>query len=337
MHRAAGRAGRTAVLASGGALLALAALLWVVLGEGGRRGAAAPPPGGAGGVSRPAAAARGAHWGVGLEQLRHAVPRAPADSPAADPAAEVERALLLADRGIATDADALEAERLLAAALRARPELAAHMARALGLLRDRRLAFRLALLLGRHLTDPEVRAALLEALERGQGHAREVAAYAVYGLRGDTEVAAALGRGFVDAAAGEAVREAHAFALGASMPDLPAELRQAVRAEARAVAAGRRGAGPALRAEAVGLLDPHGEDRAQLWELLRTAPEREVALAAARMLLTRGGAAEAEVLQALSRFAAGGEDATARALRALIEERRRRLEPPPSGREGAGP
>jgi hypothetical protein len=233
------------------------------------------------------------------------------------PAAKIDGILISADDSVRTDADVLDAERRVAAAIRADPKEAAAAARVLPRLRSRALAFRVARLLGAHLDDPAVHAAVLAALARGAGHAREVAAYAVYGRKGDAAIAAALARGFADPAASERVRAAHAFALARAMDDLAPEARDAVRREARRLSA-PGAAGSELRAEAIALLDAQGADRDRLRALLGSDADRGAALAAARALLTTGEPFES-IQAALGRFA-GGDDLAARALRAMLEE-----------------
>jgi hypothetical protein len=233
-----------------------------------------------------------------------------------DVEAALAAAVLDADAHIVTDADALDAERLIERTVRARPGRAGDLARLLPSLRNRPLAFRLALFLGRKQGEPAVRAALLDDLRRGGNHAREVTAYCFYGLRGDREVADALAAGFLDEAADPRVRAAQGWALAGMIMDLPAGRREAVRACARRVAGAGTGDVP-LRVEAIGLLDVVGVDRAAVREYLAKDPERNVALSAARVLL-RSGEAERTVHAGLERFA-GDQDLTAKALRDILE------------------
>jgi hypothetical protein len=242
-----------------------------------------------------------------------------ASAPASDEEARLRAALLAADADARSDADVLDAERLLAHMLLERPELAGAAADAFGQLRNRALAFRLARLLGRYLGDARVRAALVRTLGEGDPIPRELAAYAFRGARGDPEAAAALAGGFCAEDAPESLREAHAFALAPMLDDLAPEARDRARDLARSLVDLRRG-GADLRAEAVDLLDARGADRPRALSLLEAEPDRAVALAAARALL-RTGEPEAVVLRALGRFAAG-DDAAARALRAALEEPR---------------
>lgn len=229
---------------------------------------------------------------------------------------EFESAVLAADAGAKTDADVLEAARLIEAALRARPGRAEALARLLPRFGNRGLAFRATLIVAKQVTTSgPVRGALLEALERGGEHGREVAAYGFYGVRGDPEAARALARTFLDETADPRARAAQGFSLAGMLPDLDAAAVAPVRAAARRLA-GDRGADAALRAEAVGLLDVGGEDRDAARALLREDPDRSVALSAARVLL-RSGEDERSVGAALLRFTEG-EDLTSKSLRAML-------------------
>jgi hypothetical protein len=238
------------------------------------------------------------------------------------PPPDFEAALLEADADVATDADALEAARLLEKAIRASPGRAVDATVLLGKVKSRALAFRTALVVGRSQEDPAVRAALLENARRGAGHAREVVAYAFYGRKGDPEVARAMAEGFLDPAASAETRASHAFALSSMLGELSEAERARVRAHAREVLASDA-QDVDLRVEAVGLLDAAGEDRARLREALEKTPQRKIALSAARVLL-RAGEDEKYVKGELERFAsdAPDADAAAKALREILNEGR---------------
>jgi len=257
----------------------------------------------------------------GTEAAATGEPAPPLDGEA--DAETLRSAVMAADAGARTDADILEAERLLARVLARRPDLAAALAGAFADLRERRLAFAVARLLGRHLRDARVRAALLAALREGDEVAREMAAYAFRGVRADPDAALALAAGFGDPRAPDSLREAHVFALSPMLDDLAADERARAVSLAREIVAGDRPAGAALRAEAVDLLDARGADRARLREVLAGTPDRALALAAARALLA-AGEPEPPVRRALARFGAAdaAADPTGAALRALLEERR---------------
>jgi hypothetical protein len=231
----------------------------------------------------------------------------------------LEDAVLQADKGVLTDTDALDAARLLEAAIRAKPERSLDLAKLLPRLKNRALAFRLALILGREVHKEPMRASLLESVEHGANHAREVAAYAFYGKKGDAQAAAALARGFLDPKSDARVRAAHAFATSSLIADLDEVTRAAVRAQARAVA-GAQDADAALRAEAIGLLDVNGADRDFALGILEKDPTRTVVFSAARVLL-RAGEDEGRVREAMSRFASRADDAdlTAKCLAEMLE------------------
>jgi hypothetical protein len=231
----------------------------------------------------------------------------------------LESAVLAADRDVKTDADALEAARLIDAAIRAKPDRAELLARLLSRLENRALAFRITLLVAQQVTTSgPVRSALLDSLERGSNHAREVTAYAFYGVRGDKEAAVALAHGYQDEGAGDRARAAQGFALVNMLPDLPDGDREAVRATARKIARDAQ-ADAALRSESVGLLDLGGADREIAREILRDDTSRAVALNAARVLL-RAGEDQRTVEAHLMRFAADGptDDLTARSLGEML-------------------
>jgi hypothetical protein len=282
---------RIAVLAGLAGAAALAAWIAVARPEAPARTAPAPgaaaarPAPSTGALARPEAPPSGA---------------AAAANPAGDDAAALRAALLEADASIASDTDVLDAERLLSRALIRRPDLAGAAAEALGRLRERRLAFAVARLLGRSLGDPRVRAAILDLVRDGEEGPREAAAYALRGVRGDPEAAAALAAGFEDERAPDALRAAHAFALAPMLDDLPAGARERAREAARVLLAEGRG-GAALRAEAVDLLDVRGADRERARALLR-GPDRTVAIAAGRALLL-AGEPESDVVPLLRRLA----------------------------------
>lgn len=231
----------------------------------------------------------------------------------------LEAAVLAADRDVKTDSDALEAARLIDAAIRAKPVRAELLARLLTRLENRALAFRITLLVAQQVTtSAPVRAALLDGLVKGENHAREVTAYAFYGVRGDKEAAAALAGGFQDEKAGDRARAAQGFALVNMLPDLPEADRAAVRAAARQIAKDPA-ADTALRSESVGLLDLAGADRDIARSILAEDPSRPVALNAARVLL-RAGEDQRTVEAHLLRFAADGptDDLTARSLGEML-------------------
>lgn len=240
------------------------------------------------------------------------------------------QALRDADRLVGTDLEVLDADRLLSKALLANPDLAAEVAGLLPELTNRKLAFRIGLMLGRYRLDPKVHAALLAALTGEEGLGKEVAAYAFYGVRGDVEAASALANGFASGRDPQ-VRAAHAFALSTMIGDLDAPRRDAVRTEARTVIADTSRS-PAFRAEALSLLDPHLEDRARLRDVLTKDPSHEVVMAAAR-ILARAGEDQSVVTDALRRVADEGQagelvTTSIRAMLADFEERYEAAGPP---------
>ncbi len=256
-------------------------------------------------------------------------PDAPAaEAPSPEPAPEARdeppppdllAAVLAADREAKTDAEVLEARRLLAAILRKDPAAARVLAEALGAIRSRALGFQLSRLLGAHLRDPAVRARVLALIAEGEEVPQEMALYTVLGLEDDpavaVEVAAVFARDGRDRS-----RTAAACCLVEMLPALDAGDRDRVRRTARTLVAS-----PAteaqLRVEAIGLLDPGADagDRAQLEGLLHAGPHPPpLRLAAARALLTSGTPLD-EVRPALADIAAG-QGPEARALEAILEE-----------------
>jgi len=231
----------------------------------------------------------------------------------------LDSALCQADAGIVTDADALEAARLLEKAIRTNPARARDATILLGKLKSRSLAFRAALIVGRAQQDPLVRAALLENARRGAGHAREVVAYSFYGKEGDAEVAQVMAEGFLDESAPATVRASHAFAAASMLKELTPATRDAVRAKAREALSSDKDA-LEVRVEALDLLDVKGVDRQRARELLQGTPERKIALSAARVLL-RAGEDEKYVKGELMRFTSS-DDVVSKSLKEILEEGR---------------
>jgi hypothetical protein len=241
----------------------------------------------------------------------------------ADPAQTLLDALRDADKN-AHGMEVLDVERLVEKALRARPELLSALAEAFGELENRELAFRLGLLLARHVGDPRVRAAMLEAIRNGKEAPREAALQALYGLQNDPEVAGAIAGAFHDGDASSNVRAAAAFGLSSMMDQLPPSAREQARSEARGLVLSPS-VHPDIRKEALDLLDVarNSADRAQVRLLLEPDPATPpaVTLEAARVLLSNGEPQD-DVLPYLQRLAQSGnlDPTVAKSLQAVLEE-----------------
>jgi hypothetical protein len=241
----------------------------------------------------------------------------------ANPARTLLEALRDADKN-ARGMEVLDVERLVEKALRARPELLPVLAQAFLELENRELAFRLGLLLARHVGDPRVRAAMLEAIRNGKEAPREAALQSLYGLPNDPEVAGAIAGAFQDNEASSNVRAAAAFGLSSMLDQLPPSEREQARGEARGLVQSPS-VHPDIRKEALDLLDVarNSEDRAQVRMLLEPDPKTPpaVTLEAARVLLSAGEPQD-DVLPYLQRLAQSGnlDPTVAKSLQAVLDE-----------------